>query len=192
MAKKKFFADLNKSYNSSAVGRRQLGEISSQVQFLSKQAIFAAHRGEVAVALRLLLKSERHLKTGQKLINQIQDLEYQGSYRAALEEFVEASLFYNYLESGQVSALTILRVPTEIYIGALSDFVGELVRYAVKLATIGQGDRVGKIVAAATEIVSELARMNLTGALRGKFDQARQHLRKLEDIQYDLAVKRHV
>jgi hypothetical protein len=39
--------------------------------------------------------------------------------------------------------------------------------------------------------VGEMAAMNLTGSLRNKFDQGKQHLRRLEDIRYDLSIRRY-
>ncbi len=189
MIDKKFFQQIKKRYQTSGQGRRQLSEMSNQAQFLSKQAIFASQRGDLSQAATLLKQAEQSLLSGQKLVRQIEDLENQGSYRAAWEEFAEAKLFYNYLSSGNLGAIVKTELPVEVYIGAVSDLVGEMVRYAVKLATDGQGVKVGAVVKVATDLVAILGEMNLTGGLRSKYDQAKHHLRRLEDIQYDLAIK---
>ncbi len=189
MIDKKFFQQIKKRYQTSGQGRRQLSEMSNQAQFLSKQAIFASQRGNLGQAATLLKQAEQSLFNGQKLVRQIEDLENQGSYRAAWEEFAEAKLFYNYLTTGDLGAIVKTELPVEVYIGAVSDLIGEMVRYAVKLATDGQGVKVGVVVKMATELTAILGEMNLTGSLRSKYDQARHHLRKLEDIQYDLTIK---
>jgi len=189
MIDKKFFNQLKKRYQTSGQGRRQLSEMSNQAQSLSKQAIFASQRGDLNQAVALLKQAEQQLFNGQKLVRQIEDLENQGSYRAAWEEFAEAKLFYNYLTTGNLGAIIKTELPVEVYIGAVSDLVGEMVRYAVKLATDGQGVKVGAVVKVATTLTAILGEMNLTGSLRSKYDQTRHHLRRLEDIQYDLAIK---
>jgi predicted translin family RNA/ssDNA-binding protein len=166
-------------------------EISAQAQHLSKQAIFTAQRGELKEAGSLLAGAATLLKQGQALCRKVGELEYLGSYRAALEEFVEADLFTTFLKRGAVGRVSKVTVAPEVYLGGLSDMLGELVRYAVKLATEGKRAEVDKLARFVTQVVGEMAAMNLTGSLRNKFDQGKQHLRRLEDIRYDLSIRRY-
>ena len=185
----RFLRSLGRRYASSGQGRRQLIDIANSAQHLAKQAIFTAQRGDLPEALVMLQASEEQLKKGQLVCRRVEELNTLGSWRAALEEYTEAKLFVVYLKTGHVGRLSNRAVTVEIYLSGLSDFVGELVRYAVKLATASQTAEVSRLVDLATTIVAELSAMNLTGYLRSKFDQARQHLRKLEDIRYDLSLR---
>ena len=81
------------------------------------------------------------------------------------------------------------KVPLEVYIGGLTDTIGEAARYAVTAATQKDNQLVIKLVDTVKAVMSELVAMNLTGYLRNKFDQAKNALRKLEDILYDLSLK---
>lgn len=182
---------LRRTYQTTALARRKLVELSARAQHLAKQAIFTAQRGELQGARKLLNEAGGLLKQGQALCRKVGELEYLGSYRSALEEFVEAELFTSFLQTGQLGRVTQFAVAPEVYLGGLSDMLGELVRYAVKLATEGRRVEVDALARLVTEVVGELGAMNMTGSLRGKFDQAKQHLRKLEDIRYDLSVHRH-
>lgn len=187
----KYLSELNRKYQASASARREIAELAARAQHLAKQAIFAAQRGAMSESETLLAEARSLLLQGRKVARHVQDAEQQGSYRAALEEFVEARLFWEFLEHGKVTKITLVPVPLETYLAALSDMVGELARYGVRQATSGDKISVQELAQAAEVIVAELARMNLTGYLRTKFDQARQHLRRLEDIKYDLSLRRH-
>lgn len=181
---------LRRRYQAAAQARLAVNEQAAAAQQAAKLAIFAAQRGDLRQAEIFLSNSSRQLRQALKPALHLGP-SVTGSFRAAQEEYVEAKLFVTYLVAGTLLAPASLKVPDEAYLGALSDFVGELARYAVKLATSDSADRIGRLVKDATAVVGELAVMNLTGPLRSKFDQAKQHLRKLEDIAYDLHVHRH-
>ncbi len=110
----------------------------------------------------------------------------EGIWHAALEEFAEAVLFFGMVTSKSFETGDLLDDPS-IMLGGLSDAVGELVRLAVREATEGNAERVEVIAKEAERLVVFLTSMDLTGGLRSKGDQARQHLRRLEDIRYDLS-----
>jgi predicted translin family RNA/ssDNA-binding protein len=185
----RFLHSLAKHYASAGQGRRQLNEIANLAQHLAKQAIFTAQRGDLAAAEAQLASAEAQLKQGLSVCRRVEELNTLGSWRAALEEYTEAKLFVVYLTTGRVGKLSHPAITVEIYLGGLSDFVGELVRYAVKLATARKIVEVERLVELATLIVAAMSAMNLTGYLRSKFDQSKQHLRKLEDIRYDLSLR---
>lgn len=186
----KYINDLRLRYQAAGKARRELSDLSTQAQHLSKQAIFMAQRGELSQATNLVSQAEKFLRAGQALCNKVEDISTAGVYRAALEEFVEAKLFVDFLRVGKIGKITKFTLSPETYFGGLSDFVGELVRYATRLVTLSKGNEVVNVVKIATAVVGELAALNATGPLRSKYDQAQQHLRKLEDIQYDLSLRR--
>ncbi|MFH1866870.1 MAG: hypothetical protein ABIJ81_02185 [Patescibacteria group bacterium] len=189
MIDQKYFQSLKKQYNNTTVARRKLISLSGEAQHLAKRAIFALQRDQLKEAQQLISQARSLVQAGTKLCHQTDELEFQGSYRAAQEELVEATLFYNFLSTGKVGSITGFKVPLEVYLAGLTDLVGELSRLAVTRATVGDQRQVKKIAETATTIVSELVEMNLVGYLRTKADQARGALRRLQDILYDLSLK---
>ena len=189
MIDKKFFADLKKRYTLKNSVRRQLIGLSSEAQHLAKQAIFALQQNKTEEALALIKQSTKKLKEGEAVGNKVDEIETRGSFRQAQEEWVEAKLFYGLMTGGKIGEVADFKVPLEVYLGGLTDMVGEAARFAVTAATNKDHKLVIKFVGVAKEIMSELIAMNLTGYLRNKFDQAKNALRKLEDILYDLSLK---
>ncbi len=181
---------IGRRYQAAAKARFKVNELAASAQHAAKLAIFAAQRGEPAEAERLLATAARVLHQAEQAAGRLGP-SFTGAFRAAQEEYAEAALFVSFVQHGTLPSPVALHVSDETYLGALSDFVGEIVRFAVKRATVGDAAAVGGLVAVATDIVAALAVMDLTGNLRSKFDQAKQHLRKLEDIQYDLHIHRH-
>jgi len=67
--------------------------------------------------------------------------------------------------------------------------VGELVRYATNQAAAGKFSAVAKIKKNAEDIMAQLIDFDMTGYLRTKYDQARGHLRKLEQMAYEIKLR---
>jgi len=182
------FADLAKRYTASKDAMYLLQRFGSELIRLSKTAIFAMQRG--ADSPNEICSAEKILKKGQKIITRNPHLKDVGPWQAGLEEYAEALLFFAFIHEDQTTFHLVMKMDPGITIGALSDFVGELVRLAVREATYRHTERVTKIIETANEIVVFLTSLDLTGSQRSKGDQSRQHLRRLEDIRYDLS--RHV
>ena len=76
------------------------------------------------------------------------------------------------------------------YLGGLSDLLGELVRLAIKLATLGKLKEVKKLHKIADDIMAELVEFDMRSYLRTKYDQAKGHLRKIEQINYEINLRK--
>lgn len=170
-------------------GRRALQALASEALSESKRAIFAMHRTDLPGAERQLEKAALALKRGGTLVKKHERLAQEGFWRAAQEEFAEADLFRQYLERGKIGAVSQITDP-DIYLGALSDFTGELVRLATLIAAEGEHDDVLRIHEDVEEALSVLLQIDATGSLRTKIDQARKNLRKLEEMRYELSLRR--
>jgi predicted translin family RNA/ssDNA-binding protein len=172
--------------------RRELSVLSSEILSLSKRCIFAFHRNDSEGALKERAAAQKKLEEGRAILKKHPLLSEEGSWKAAREEFAEADFLAQYLADGKIKTFSDKTGDPDVFIGGLSDFVGELVRQAVLLATQGEGDRVEKMYQDAQEVIAFLLQMDLTGNLRTKTDQAKQHLRKLEEIRYDLSMRRSI
>ena len=79
----------------------------------------------------------------------------------------------------------------EGYLSAVCDLTGELVRKAVNQATKRKFKEVEKYRDTVEEIIGELIKLNMNnGHLRSKFDDAKRNLRRLEEMLYDIRIKR--
>ncbi len=172
-----------------AAKRQEVLKESSQAQFLSKKAIFAMQRDDAGEARQLLSQAEKIIVDLNIKHKKEPGIFEEGSYKAALEEFVEASLFNLYLQKKTIGKLPKIKIDTDIFVGGLCDVPGELLRYAIKSATEKKFEEVKRCRAAADEIIGELVDMNLTGYNRQKFHQAKQALHKLEQVLYEVSLR---
>ena len=183
MLNKKHFQKIREQLLSYAQKRREVIKAASDAQNLSKRAIFALQRDDRTAA-------DQSLKTAGDTIAELakkykEDLKLfdEGAYRAALEEYTEAMLFKQFLDGKEIGEMKDLKINPDNYISGLCDVPGEILRYAIKSATERNFDMVKKCYDVAEAIVSELVDMDLTGYNRQKFDQAKQALNKLQQIQ---------
>jgi predicted translin family RNA/ssDNA-binding protein len=192
MLDSKHLAAIGLRHKEYAAARHEVIKIAGDAQGASKRAIFALHRDDVAGADALFAEAGEALAKIQALCATTPGLSEEGSYRAALEEYAEAALYRDYVKTGAVSALTGLpaKLDDDAYLGGLSDLTGELQRRQVKAATEGRVEEVRKATAAIQEIVEALLAMDLGGYLRTKFDQAKNSLRRAEDVLYEVTLRR--
>jgi predicted translin family RNA/ssDNA-binding protein len=167
--------------------RRELIAVAGPALSASKRVIFKLQRQDVAGAAAELEAAQRQFAIGFRLCRRDAALLDQGVWRAAQEEYSEALFMYDFIVHGSIGVSKAITDDPEILIGGLSDFTGELARYAVIKATEGEHEMVERFYCMAEKVVASLLSLDLTGSLRAKFDQAKQHLRKLEDIRYDLS-----
>lgn len=190
MISKKLFSKIRKEFQDYEKNRRMIIGISNEALNKSKQAIFSLHRNDFQNADMLLKQAEGKFKKLEKAFKKNELLRTEGSYKAGVEEYVEGKLFYKYLKTGKISEIKELRIEYDSYIGGLCDLTGELSRKAVSLASKEKFKEVEKIKKSVDEIMGELIKFNLTGNLRHKYDQAKNNMRKMESVMYDIKIKR--
>ncbi|HPN15048.1 MAG TPA: hypothetical protein PLF71_02965 [bacterium] len=166
--------------------KRALDQTANDLRKTAKVAIFALHRGDGRKAEADLAQAEKYLTKCQSLIKKNSSLANESAYHSALEEYAEAVFFRGYLV-GEVYLPNEIAKDEEAVIGGLADLAGEVARYSVLRATEHDAQSVETAHKAVLKIVDWLATLDLTGSLRSKFDQSKQHLRKIEDIRYDLS-----
>lgn len=185
-----YFNKIQKDFETYDKKRRIVIGSSNEALGLSKRAIFAFHRDQYKEGFDNLKKAESIFKHLEKLSVGVPRLRQEGSWRAALEEYVEAKLFGTFLKSRKIEEIRNRQIDTEIFLGGLCDFTGELVRRAVKEATAKNYKEVETIKNNIEHIMQNLIKLNLTGYLRTKYDQAKNNLRKIEEIMYELSLRK--
>ncbi|MBI4256665.1 hypothetical protein HY626_01250 [Candidatus Uhrbacteria bacterium] len=184
------FAQVQKKYQAQSQARRELIARSNDALSKSKRAIFSLHRGDLKVAEEFLVQAAKQFGLIEKSVRAIPDLKEEGSYRAALEEYAEARLFEGYLKTKKIVALEPRVNEPSIYLAGLSDATGEMVRYATRQVTLGKSEVVAEVQEVVAMVIEYMLDLDLTGYLRNKFDQAKKNLSHLEQMTYDLAIRR--
>lgn len=191
MLDKKFFDDLINDYSHQSKSRREIITATGPILFAAKTAIFSLHRGEEKKAHQNLEAATVALKSLQKEYP-LDRLEEEGSYKAAIEEFSEASFLEQVVLKKTLSLNPEISLSYEAYLGGLCDLVGELVRLATNRAASGQLEAPAELKLLADEVLATLAPANFTGYLRTKYDQANSHLRKLEQMAYEIRLRQNL
>ncbi len=189
MLNKVLFNELLTSYRNYTKFRDQIIVDSRDILRNSKQAIFALHRDELKEAEKILKDTENKIINLEKLFEKEKRLKNEGSYKEGLEEFIEASMFYEFLKTGQVDFKSSVTADFNDLIGGICDFTGEIVRKAVQAVTKGDNNKIGEYQEAVQSVVGELVKFDLLGKHRGKYDQAKRNLRKIEEVSYDLKIR---
>ncbi|MBT4539974.1 hypothetical protein HOC35_00525 [Candidatus Woesearchaeota archaeon] len=157
----------------------------------SKSAIYSTHRADFKKAKKQLDEAESNIKKTEKLIKKIPKLRSVGIYSNALEEYVEAKCFYGFVKDKKLPKASQLPVTSEEYLLGLCDFTGEMGRVAVILATNKKFKQVKQIKDVVEEIFGFFSSIDLrNGELRKKSDSIKWNLKKIEEVLYDISMKK--
>lgn len=189
MVNKKFFQNLKKEHQDYSSWRGLIINQSNTALHKAKQAIFCLQRGQIPEAEKRLKEAEDILLKFNRYLSKAPRLEYEGVYKASLEEYLEAKLFWQVLKFGEIKQVLKPKVNFDDYLAALCDLTGEINRKIVLLATAGKNKQAEDLKELISDIVFGLIQIDLTGYLRHKFDEAKRNLKKAEEIIYDLKVR---
>jgi predicted translin family RNA/ssDNA-binding protein len=188
MINEKFLEQLKKDYQANESERRQIISASNNILFEAKKTIFALQRQDIKNAATKLSDIEKALDNLKKRFG-ADRLQKEGAYKAAVEEYLEGKTLSLVIQNKKIDAIPGLSLDYEGYLGGVCDMVGELVRYATNQAAAGKFSAVAKIKKNAEDIMAQLIDFDMTGYLRTKYDQARGHLRKLEQMAYEIKLR---
>jgi predicted translin family RNA/ssDNA-binding protein len=190
MAPSATFKTIRRQYEAREKARRFVAARGDEAARTAKKAIFALHRDEFRQAEILLLETRKIIESCQSELGRFPDLRGEGPYAAGLEEYAEAQLFAGYVKTGKLGAIEKKTMEPTVYLGGLCDATGEIVRYAMRQATLGRHEAVGAAFGTVEGVVNFLLDMDLTGYLRTKFDQAKRNLRTLEQMDYEHQIRK--
>lgn len=189
MLNKKFIQQLKKDYEGHEIERRKIISMSNIILHDSKRVIFSLHRDDFEKAASSLAEIEKVLNEMEKKFGFARLLE-EGSYKAAAEEYVEAKTFYLFMSGQKLDKIKGVKVDVDSYLGGMSDLTGEMVRRAINQAAKGNLEEVEKVKKAIDDIMAELVEFDMTGYLRTKYDQAKNNLRKMEQVYYEIKTRK--
>ncbi len=188
MINDKFLKKLKDDYRANESERRQIISASNNILFEAKKNIFALQRNDFKAAETKMLDMEKALKNLEERFG-FERLHREGAYKAAAEEYLEGKTLYLAIKNKPIESVKGISLDYESYLGGICDMIGELVRYATNRAANGKFSEVAKIKKLAEDIMGQLIDFDMTGYLRTKYDQARGHLRKLEQMAYEIKLR---
>lgn len=188
MINDKFLKKLKDDYRANESERRQIISASNNILFEAKKNIFALQRSDFKAAETKMSDMEKALKNLEERFG-AERLHKEGAYKAAAEEYLEGKTLYLAIKNKPIEAVKGISLDYESYLGGVCDMIGELVRYATNRAAAGKFSEVAKIKKLAEDIMGQLIDFDMTGYLRTKYDQARGHLRKLEQMAYEIKLR---
>ncbi len=191
MIDKKDFRELQSGYALSEDLRDKIIKKSRDVIKLSKMVIYAVHRNELKQASDHLKQLEKAKKDMESLAHSNPQLTTVGAFEVALQEYVEAVLYFDFVQNAKITPNKKLKVTVNAYLGGLADLTGELLRRAVFLAGKYDSKKVIQIRDLADEIYGEMLKFDIRGGeIRKKFDSIKYNLKNLEDLVLQLKMKR--
>lgn len=156
----------------------------------SKTAIGAVHRDEIAKAENVLDKMRDDLKELKDTAKKNPRLQYEGIFRVAVQEYVEALSLLEFLKSNKIITYNQEFVNEENYIAGLCDLSGELVRKAINSSINDNYDMAVKIRKVLEDLYIELSKFEFrNGELRRKYDGIKYDIKKLDDLVFQLKMK---
>jgi len=168
--------------------REEVIKQSRDVQKLAKQAIFAVHRGNLKDCRKKLDDAMKVAMQILTIVNEHPTLRH-GAFSNSLEEWAEGAMTLEWAEHQRVMSMDEMKVVTyHEYVGALSDFSGEIGRMAVASAAKRDVEAVRRVLQADVAIAGALMLLNTSGRYTKKTDAVLMNLKKVEDIVYDLSM----
>jgi len=186
MTDMKFFDRLRKELEKKDEVRECVIISSRPVIKSSKQAIYAIHRDELEKAKELLDKAGKDIETIKKL--QRPEI---NAFGAALQEYAEAMTYYYFVKEDRLITDKEIEVDAENYLLGVCDLTGELGRKAVFSVVDNKTEEVKKIQEFVSQIYNEFLKFSFRNSeLRKKSDSIKWNLKKIEEIMYDLKIRR--
>ena len=144
----------------------------------AKRAIFAAHKGQVEEARKLLGEARAELAKLRAFLLQRPDVAGLGILNPAYQELAEAEVFTALISGAQPPTPEELQVPYDQYLLALGDVIGELRRCALEALKAGRLEEAEGRLALMEELYMELISLDeaqaILSELRHKCDVARR------------------
>ncbi len=182
------FNKLKKDFESFEEQREELIRTSRDIIRLSKKTIYSVHRADMKEADKSL--KELKQKIGELEKFKEPKLVASASYKIALQEYIEALCYLEYVKNGKIVPYNELGVDHENYLLGICDLTGELVRKALSAGIDGKFSEVKDIRNFVNEIYDELINFDFRNSeLRRKVDSIRWDLKKLDEMVLQMTLK---
>ncbi|MCK4669598.1 MAG: hypothetical protein KAT43_00220 [Nanoarchaeota archaeon] len=190
MLNRKYFQEIKKAMEKYDEKRESLIKRSRDVIKYSKEIIYAVHRKDMKSAEQSIKKIKKAVSEVSKEVKKDPKLDI-GAYKVAVQEYVEAICYYEFVKRKKLPTHKELGVTPEYYLQGICDLTGELVRKAINNAIKGDTKPAFEIKDFVEELYNELMLFDFRGGeLRKKFDSIKYDLGKLSQLAFDITVKK--
>ena len=180
MINSKELNQINKRLRNYDSKREILIKKSRDVLRLSKEIIFGLHRGSSV---------DSKIKSIKKEVKKL-NIENEGSYKIAIQEYVEALAFHKFVNTRKLLSLEEVKVPDTLYLLGIMDLSGEIFRYAMNSAIKGDYKIPVVCLEFLDSLYGNLLKFDIRRSeLRRKFDSIKYDLQKLENLVLNLKLK---
>ncbi|OGM02112.1 hypothetical protein A3K72_04005 [Candidatus Woesearchaeota archaeon RBG_13_36_6] len=170
--------------------RELLIKSSRDVLKLSKQLIYALHRGDKKASKAFETKIKLVFNKLSKIVGRNYELQGVGAFKVAEQEYVEALCYYGFVINKKIPTHKELKVSSNAYLLGICDLTGELVRKAINDAIKGDMKSAFFIKKIVEDLYGELLKFDFrNGELRKKFDGIKYDLKRLENVALDIKLK---
>jgi len=184
MIPKKDFLQMRKDLGAYEVRREQVILASRSMIRQSKEIIQALHRDD-------LKKAQAGMRAMASALKKFPKQPWESNIAStAIQEYVEAAAYYYLVTKKRLPSRAELRVHTPEYLMGLCDLTGELVRKTYKLVRDGKTGEAKCLIQFCDDLYAEFLHLNLRGDLRKKSDSIKYNLAKLEQVGYDIAIRK--
>ena len=171
--------------------REDIIACSREITRSSKQAISALHRNDTKQATLLLKSAEELVKKLGEIVHKKPELLGVGAYGACLQEYAEAKCYFGYVIEHKIPTRKEISVDSENYLLGVCDLTGELERRSVHSVINGNISEVQVIWEVVNSIYEKFLSFDLkNGELRKKSDSIKWNLKRIEEILYDLKIRK--
>ena len=183
MLNQKEFSDIKEELKGREKDREDAIQRSRDIISLSKKVVYSVHRNEMD-------KAEESVREMEEKIKELPKEYFVDLQRVAMQEYVEAACYFEFVKNKKIPTRKELNVQTEVYLSGLCDLSGELVRKALNEAIKKNFEKIFEIKEFVEEVYGELIQLDLrNGELRKKVDSMRWSLQKLENMCYELSLR---
>ena len=186
MIDKNEFTKIREEMRKLDLKREEVIQLSREIITVSKQVIYAAQRNDMKSAHSAI----KEIKNNVKKLKKLDILTNTNINSVAIQEYVEAISFYEFVKNKSIPTRVSLGVSAEDYLSGLCDLTGELVRKAIYEVIHKNFDEAEHIKELVHDIYGEFLKLHLrNGELRKKSDSIKWNLKKLEEVMYDVSMK---
>lgn len=165
-------------------------KILNEIRTKSKKAIALLRRDNFKDSEKEIKEAEKLFGAINKRTRQNKTLAKQGFYSEAVEEYVEAIVLHGFLTKNKIRISDYIDMGPEEAIAGISDFTGELVRKAITSAGAKNLRSLYFYKKEVEDVAEALTKIGLAGKLRKKYDEVERNLKKIEEIIYDVEMKK--
>jgi predicted translin family RNA/ssDNA-binding protein len=182
------FADIKRELEASDKKREEMIAKSREIVKQSKTAIYALQRGDSKTAASVIAVMKKGVA---ELKPYSENSAFSGTIKPAIQEYVEAACFNEFVLTGKMLPRKELGISAEHYVAGLCDLSGEIVRKAINAAINDDTALVLSAKKFVETLYYGLLQLDLrNGELRKKFDGIKYDLKKLEDVVLSLKLQR--